>query len=217
MEGPGAAAKQQCDAIRALAKAAPALSPKQIKSRLRKEGAKVLWTKQLRNSHYVNVALVTEEHLAQILSKYGSAPSAAPSVVASLPNPTILPSTKQNKLSFDTPKNDVASLVQRVQEARALLKARIDEEIRLMSNPVRQLEIEEVLKDEKLTNLDPSRVGAKAALIFKAHFPGREIGKRTKVLRCGKSVPVRNWTAADYKFIKLAAHAVALATATCGV
>ena len=216
MEEHGGAAKQQCDAIRALAKAAPALSPKQIKSRLRKEGAKVLWTKQLRNSHYVNVALVTEEHLGQILSKYGSAPSAAPSA-ATLPAPAIVPSTKQNKLSFDAPKNDVASLVQRVQEAQASLKARIDEEIRLMSNPVRQLEIEEVLKDEKLTNLDPSRVGAKAALIFKAHFPGREIGKRTKVLRCGKSVPVRNWTAADYKFIKLAAHAVALATATCAV
>lgn len=216
MEQSGGAAKQHCDAIRALAKAAPGLSPKQIKSRLRKEGERIRWTKQLYNRHHVNVALVTEEHLAEILSKYGSAPGAAPSPVSS-PAPAVVPSTNQNKLSFEPPKNDVTSLIKQVQDAQASLKARIDEDIRLMSNPARQLEIEEVLKDEKLVNLDSARVGAKAALIFKAHFPGRDIGKRTKVLRCGKTVPVRNWTTADYKFLRLAAHAVALATATCAV
>lgn len=202
MERQSGAAGKRRNAITWLLNRNAKLSRKKLKGILRQIDD-VVWKRELIKGNWQDCAYVSEDVLADLSEKH--APSTINQGQKTLGECTVSADQK-GKFAPEFFREKVSA-------AQKELAENVEANVSRLAQPAQAIEIASVLKSENLAHLNESQVGAKAAQIWRGHYPDREMGMRPHTLPTGREVQVRNWTQDEFEFLRLAAWAIATSLA----
>lgn len=162
-------------------------------------------TKQNQRGHMINVMNVLPVDFDHLKNEYER-------------NHSFEPAPQQKRLSFSVdatpsspeepaPVTEMSSMLQvkkRFTDARTTVLDMAD----AVSQEAKPITVEDILKSQKLTSLNPSKVGAKATQLFKKKWPGRQLGKRPRLATSGVPIEENAWTEPERDLLEAAAWCV---------
>ena len=160
-------------------------------------------TKQNQRGHWVNVMNVSSNDFERLKDEYERNHSLEPASQQQRLNfaADLVPSNPAKSSAVNTEAASMLDVKKSFGNARASIFAMAD----AVSREAKPITVEDVLKSEKLTSLNPSKVGAKVTQLFKKRWPGRQLGKRPRLANNGIPFEENAWTEPEREILEAAA------------